>query len=413
MSTLTLAPPPERAGLSSLRVPPRLPENHRGEPLRHLSYSGITKFRGCPDDFRRSYILGAWGPKNGDMFVGSRVDEAISGYFRAVMAGTTLDTDAVKDLYNELWKRELAFEAARNGPVRFGTKRNQEQTHALGIQAVAMAMEHIVPHLGRPIAVQRKFEFKLDDRLEWSIVGTVDLETIREQTVYLMQDGSEHPEIREHGYPEPVIALPYQDAPAAWRPPVKRGRVDLEPREAIALFERETGEYEEHLAQWRERGEDGDAPKAPKALPDVSVPVSQLTVEAVHRQVAGIADFKVTGRPRYDSSAGDDMQASIYLGERWLAGDPAFDFRFAQILKPGSNGRVNMGHSLVPTSRTPAELRATFMRIAQTARLLWAAYRRFGPNQPWGWATEDWRCRFCDHGPAGTAQCPFAGRASR
>ncbi len=70
MSTLTPPPPRQRAELSSLRIPPRLPENHRGEPLRHLSHSGIAKFRGCPDDFRRSYILGAWGPKSGDMFLG-------------------------------------------------------------------------------------------------------------------------------------------------------------------------------------------------------------------------------------------------------------------------------------------------------------------------------------------------------
>jgi hypothetical protein len=91
--------------------------------------------------------------------------------------------------------------------------------------------------------------------------------------------------------------------------------------------------------------------------------VSQLTVEAVHRMVAGIVDFKVTGKPRYESSAGDDMHATIYLAERWLAGDPVFDFGLrTDPLKPGANGRVNMGHSMVPTRRTESELRAGFMR---------------------------------------------------
>jgi hypothetical protein len=410
VSTLTIAPsaPPRTL---RLHVPVTLPPNHRGEPLRKLSYTAVDRFRGCPDDYRRCYLLGEWGPKTGDMFVGSRVDDAISGYFRAQLSGSTLDLDAVMDLYNELWKRELAYETARNGPVRFSTRRNEEQTHALGLQAVRYAMAKLVPHLGRPIAVQRRFEFKLAPALQWSVVGTADLDTIREQTVYLIDDGTQHPEIREHGRPEPMISLPYRQAPAAWRPPVTRRKETLEPREAIALFERDSDEHQERLARWRDHGEDGPEPKAPKPLPDVDVPVSELTVETVRREVAGVADFKVTGRPWYRSTAGDSLQASVYLGERWLAGDPAFDFSFAQVLKPGANGRVNMGTSIVPTRRTEAELRATFMRLAQTASLIWAAYRRFGAHEPWGWVTEDWRCRNCNHGLAGTRRCPFVARS--
>lgn len=423
MTSLALAPdappatehPPHLVPrIASLRldVPATLPETNRGEPLRQLSYSGISRFRGCPDDFRRCYLLNEWGATTGDQFVGSRVDDAISGYFRAVLAGTTLDTEAIIDLYNELWKSELANELSRNGPVRFSTRRTREQTHGLGIEAVVMAMKHIVPHLGRPIAVQRRFEFKLHPNLAWAVAGKADLDTIREQTLYLKDDGTIHPAIREHGYPEPVIALPYKDAPAAWRQPVPRGKDTLEPREAIATFERDTADYQDRLERWTAGGEDGAAPKPPKPLPDVNIPVSELTVTAVRQEVAGVTDLKFTGRVVYEKGAREELQASMYLTERWLAGDPAFDFRYAQIHKPGSGNRVNMGHSIVATTRTDAEMRVTLMRIAQTANLIWAAYRRFGRDKPWGWASEEWRCRNCTHGPLGSAKCPFKVRAA-
>jgi hypothetical protein len=407
VSTLTTTPSAPSA-LSRLGIPARLPDNHRGEPLRHLSYSAVSRFRGCPEDYRRSYMLGEWGPKSGEMFLGSRVDDALSGYFRQRIDGSTLGLDAVKDLYNERWKTQLAEEAQRNGPVRFSTARNCERAHAIGLEAIELAMRDLVPHVGRPTAVQRSFEFKLHPQLEWSIIGTIDIETIREQTVYLLADGSEHPAIREHGHPEPLIALPYSDAPAEWRQPVKRGKETLEPREAILRFEREAAEHEERLSCWLSGGEDGPEPKAPKALPEVNVPVSELTAQAVRRELAGLGDFKVTTKPFYESSASYALQPGIYLGARWVAGDPAFDFRFLQIALPSAGGRVNMGHLIVPTRRSEAQLRTTFMRIAQTANMIWAAYRYPGPNERWGASTEDWRCRKCNHGPWGTKQCPLA-----
>jgi hypothetical protein len=411
VSTLTLAPTAPPA-LSRLHVPVTLPHNYRGEPMRTLSYSSISRFRGCPEEYRRTAIKGEWGPKTGEMFLGSRVDDAISAYYRHRLDGTTLDLDSLKDLFNELWKSELAYEASRNGPVRFTTL-NRENTHAQGLQALELATAELIPHIGRPLAIQRRFEFKLHPDLEWSVVGAIDLDTIREQTVYLKDDGTEHPEIREHGYPEPVIALPYKDAPPEWRPVVKRGKDTLEPREAIEQFARACAEYDELFTAWSATGDsEAPEPKAPKALPDVKVPVSQLTVKAVRREVAGLGDVKVTRRPRYESTAATDLQASIYLGERWRAGDPAFDFRFLQVLMPSKGGRVNMGTSIVPTRRTADDLRATFMRIAQTANQIWAAYRRFGPDKPWGWASDDWRCRKCTYGPNVTRQCPFAMRGT-
>ena len=69
---------------------------------------------------------------------------------------------------------------------------------------------------------------------------------------------------------------------------------------------------------------------------------------------------------------------------------------------------MNMSTSLVSTRRTAMDMRTVFMRFAQTARQICALYDQLGPDQPWGWATEDWRCRNCTFGPHGTADCPFA-----
>lgn len=408
MSTLTLAPP--NAGAPAiLHVPTCLPPNHRGEPLRQLSYSAVNRFQRCPEDFRRSYICGEWGPKSGAMFVGSRVDEAVSAFYSRRLNGETLDLDALKDLYHDLWRGELAKETARNGAVRWGDGLDAESAHALGIQALALTMDELVPRLGRPVAVQRRFELKLDERLRWSIVGFVDLDTVREQTVYVTDVGAEHPVIHDEGCAEPLVALPYKEAPAELRTPVKRGRGPvLEPREAIAAFERESADYEERVALWHERSQEGPAPKAPKALPEIEVPVSRLAASREQREVLGITDYKVTTSPRSEYAAGGDLQASIYLGERWLAGAPVHDFRFAQVAKPKEGRRVNMSTSLVATSRAPMDLQTVFMRVAQTANQIWALYSQLGPDRPWGWAPEEWRCRYCTYGPHGTADCPLA-----
>jgi hypothetical protein len=408
VSTLTLAPPATETP-AILHVPTVLPENHRGEPLRQLSYSAVNRFQRCPEDFRRSYIRGEWGPKSGAMFLGSRVDETLTGFYRRRLDGELLDLDALKDLYNDLWRGELAKEAARNGPVRWGDGLDADSAHALGIKALALTMTELVPRLGRPITVQRRFELKIDQRLQWSIVGIVDLDTVREQTVYVTDDGSAHSAIRDEGCEEPMIALPYAEAPADLRGPVKLGRgLALEPRDAIAAFERKTAEFEERVILWRAGGEESPAPKAPKALPEIEVPVSRLSVASEQREVVGITDYKVTTSPRSEYAAGGDLQASIYLGERWLAGEPVFDFRFAQVAKPKEGRRVNMSTSLVSTRRAPLDLQTVFMRVAQTANQIWALYSQLGPDRHWGWAPEEWRCRYCTYGPQGTADCPLA-----
>jgi PD-(D/E)XK nuclease superfamily protein len=394
---------------SRIAVPRQLPPNYRGEPLRHLSHSSVTAFRLCPESFRRSYICGEWGPPSGEQFVGNRVDDAISRFYDHMLHGEKLNPKQLKTVFADIWKAEVARENERNGGVRWPADLPAGNARELGLQAIELTLEELVPRLGRPLAVQRKFEFKLDEALEWKIVGTVDLDTIREQTVFVTETGEPHSAIQDEGESEPTVEFPYLEAPAEFREPVKRGRELLAPADAIDAYHREWEAYQARVAEWRAEGDpDRSEPKEPKPLPAVHVPVRVVTAHAVTREVVGITDYKVKSTLLGESSAARDMQAGAYLCERWLAGRPAHDFRFAQVGKPKQGRRVNMSTALVPTRYSEQGMRAVLARIAQTASNIRSTYDRLGPDRPWGWATQDWKCDYCTHGPNGTNSCPFA-----
>jgi hypothetical protein len=65
----------------------------------------------------------------------------------------------------------------------------------------------------------------------------------------------------------------------------------------------------------------------------------------------------------------------VYLAGRWLEGDPAAQFCFAQIAKPGPR-RKEIGASIVTMSRSTGQLRGALARIAQVARQIVACYER-------------------------------------
>ena len=68
-----------------------------------------------------------------------------------------------------------------------------------------LTFAELVPRLGRPVAVQRKLEFALAPRLEWTVQCYLDLETLR--------DSDEHPEPVARGR-----RLQGQEQPASRRP---------------------------------------------------------------------------------------------------------------------------------------------------------------------------------------------------
>jgi len=123
------------------------------------------------------------------------------------------------------------------------------------------------------------------------------------------------------------------------------------------------------------------------------------TVRPDHgEQVPGVIDYKVKPTPLTENKADSDFQPSVYLAGRWLEGDPAAEFCFAQIAKPGPRRR-EMSASIVTTRRTTQQLRGALARIAQLASQVVACYERFGPDRPWGFADPTgWKCseRYCE-----------------
>ena len=299
--------PPTAAELAArIAVPRRLPPRYDGEPMRHLSNASYTRFLLCPEDWRRHYLLGERVPPSGSMFLGARVDETLTAYYRRIIDhDERLTLDQVRDSYRDLWTAQLAAEADKRG-IDWEDDLDEPHAFGLGLQALELTFAELVPHLGEPVAVQRRLEFALAPDLEWTIQCWLDLETLR---------------------PDGADAL----APA-------------------------------------------------------------------------IVDYKVKGRTVSQNEAHHDPQASLYLAGRWLENDPAREFCFAQIGKPGRR-RKQMTATLIATNRTSRQLRAALARIAQTASQIAALYERFGPDQPWGFADPtSWKCsaRYCPH----HAACP-------
>src|SRR5436305_4496986 len=122
MADLTLARPLQDAPATAaelaarIPVPRRLPERYDGEPLRHLSPSSYSLWVSCPEAWRRRYIKGEKPPPSGSMFLGSRVDDALSAYHRRILEhGDRLEVDQVLDLYREQWHTELDAERDAQG----------------------------------------------------------------------------------------------------------------------------------------------------------------------------------------------------------------------------------------------------------------------------------------------------------
>jgi hypothetical protein len=160
-------------------VPTRLPERYDGEPLQHLSATSYQKWTACPEAWRRHYIKGERPAPSGSMFLGSRVDDALSAYHRWILEhGDRLSTDQVLDVYRELWAAGLEEENDNQG-VNWDEDLSERQAFELGSEAVGLALSDLVPHLGDPVDVQRRLEFSLAPGLEWSVVCYLDLETLK------------------------------------------------------------------------------------------------------------------------------------------------------------------------------------------------------------------------------------------
>jgi hypothetical protein len=116
-----------------------------------------------PDDWRRHYLKGERFPATGPMFLGSCVDAALTAYYQRILDhGEALELDQVKDLYRELWHERLA-----GGIVDFDDELSEPGAFKLGLDALELTFNELVPRLGTPVAAQRKLEFAIAPGVEW------------------------------------------------------------------------------------------------------------------------------------------------------------------------------------------------------------------------------------------------------
>lgn len=368
-----VAPPTAAELAMQIPVPSTLPPRYDGEPIRHLSASSVNLLQACPESWRRRYLIGEKTAPSGSMFMGSRFDDTYSTFYEHQLnTNDILELDQLLDVFNDNWKAKLAEETDQLG-VEWEPGLDENAGFTMTAQAVGLAYQQLVPRIGRPLSVQRKLEFKIDPQLDWTIVGYLDLETERDQILFFDRAGEvlkvdDQVVVQEHGEPEPIFDLPVEG------PWFKSKRMKN--------------------------------PRPPEPFP---APASRLADRCTRRTVRGITDLKMKNSPFTAYRAKKDLQVSVYLAAKWLAGEPAFDFRFAQIAKPGER-RQEMSTSIVRATRTEDELRATLVRFAQYAARIDAYYRFYGPDRPWPFADPySWKCddRFCE--AKRTRSCPMAG----
>ena len=69
---------------------------------------------------------------------------------------------------------------------------------------------------------------------------------------------------------------------------------------------------------------------------------------------SAVVDYKVKTTPLTQYKADHDFQPAVYLAGRWLEGDPAAQFCFAQIAKPGICGYQHMPGYVAQGTMSPA-----------------------------------------------------------
>ena len=91
------------------------------------------------------------------MFLGSRVDDAITLYYQRILErGERLSVDQVKDAFWDDWK--AAAEREQLG-IAWEEDMPEDRAFKLGLDAIDLSFRELVPRLGEPVAAQRKLEY--------------------------------------------------------------------------------------------------------------------------------------------------------------------------------------------------------------------------------------------------------------
>ena len=379
MSVQTITPPPGSEQVSSLAsafgvsapelarridIPVQLPPTYKGEPLRCLSDSSISKYLTCPDEWRRHYLLGERAAPSGAVFLGSCLDGAQNAYYRSRLeGGVPLNERQLKECFEERWRLGLAEQRERFGGVRWDEGRGEHATLAVGLSAIEVFLKRLARQAGTPLAVQREFEFPLTDGLEWTVMGRVDLDAIRPIREFLAADGTVIA-AQELLDPRPTVEVIWAYAPEDLRPALEKRDPDHSDAEAAAY-------------------------QAP-----VDVPVARVPGDPLDREVSGPDDAKATKRPIYKRDADSRSQASLYCMEgELIRGVEINDLGDLQLLMPAKGQRKSVTAKITRTKRTREQHESFRVLIAQVAAQIVGAYETFGPDKPWGFAPPGhWKC---------------------
>ncbi len=132
------------------------------------SYSAISSFEACPLKFKLAYIDKIKPPRRSiEMFLGTRVHEALEKLYRDKLFGKLLTLEELLDFYNERWRREMS-------DAIFVAKEYDAENYRI------MGQRYLVDYYntykpfdeGRTIALEKKVFFPLNDRY-W-ISGIID-----------------------------------------------------------------------------------------------------------------------------------------------------------------------------------------------------------------------------------------------
>jgi hypothetical protein len=326
---------------SGLIPPSTLPVRlHDGRPITHLSVSAHNTYVACPEAYRRRYILGQKTPATPAMFTGTVVDHAVTFLAQAEIRGEQPEPGDVIKAYDAGFEQQLD---EQDGGVTWTADETRAHTRRVGKRMLGLYLRDVRPFMGRPIAAQRKVEFKLHPHCDWVVVAYLDLETVRREIVAIVPDTGE------------VLGVLEIDGTAV---PGAQDAVDKDGRT-----------YVRH-----------------------------------EREREGVRDYKVKNKLVSQLDTDEDFQGTVYLAGRDIEGRPAHDFALAVLRKP-TKKEGKIASRIVTTERDRRRRKGALARFVTMANGIAALYAQIGPEGPWPLADpSSWKCskRFCEH----FARCP-------
>ncbi len=181
-SEVSTVPNPTSAGsevaerlAAQITVPVELPLRCDGSRVDCLSASSLAMFLKCPEEWRRHHLRRERFPATPPMAIGSIVDAVVGQLVAEVIAGEPPRAGSeLKELFDAARDRFL-----ERNEVAWTAEEPRLMSEHLARAAVSLYADRILPTITSPIAVQRRFRFKLAPEAAWSVIGAIDVEEER------------------------------------------------------------------------------------------------------------------------------------------------------------------------------------------------------------------------------------------